>query len=92
MNSLVDRTTIWIWRQSLTRAGFQVQTTANVHRRLTPVLVCILKPASTKMVVITLEYWICGQNLCEMDCDNRILYYIFQAGIMLWSTKMVVMT
>jgi len=35
MNSLVNRTTMGIWCQSLARAGFQVQTTANDDRRLT---------------------------------------------------------
>ena len=38
MNCLVDHTTIWIWRQSLARAGFPVQTTANVDRRLTAII------------------------------------------------------
>ena len=38
MNSLVNRTTIWIWCQSLARAGFPVQTTANDDRRLTAII------------------------------------------------------
>ena len=38
LKCLVDRTTIWIWCQSLARAGFPVQTTANDDRRLTAII------------------------------------------------------